>query len=76
MLLASRCEVTIEGKRMREQKSHMLELSFAEVEALRSAVMLALGTPEGFLDPEDRNHLMTIKKKLLDFQQPRPTGLP
>jgi hypothetical protein len=61
---------------MREQKPHILELSFSEVEALRSAVILALGTPEGILDPEDRNHLMTIKKKLLDLQQLGATGLP
>jgi hypothetical protein len=61
---------------MSGQKPYMLELSFSQVEALRSAVMLALGTPEGILDPEDRTHLMTIKKKLLDLQQPQATDLP
>jgi hypothetical protein len=61
---------------MSEQKPYILELSFSQVEALRSAVILALGTPEGILDPEDRRHLMTIKKKLLDFQQPKATDLP
>ena len=56
---------------MSEENIYILELSFSQLEALRSAVILALGTPEGVLDPEDRKHLMTIKK-MLSTCRPRP----
>jgi hypothetical protein len=71
MCLVEGREVTIAGKQMSEQKSYILELSFYQVEALRSAIILALGTPEEILDPEDRRHLMTIKKMLSTFSSPK-----